>query len=36
MVLHDADNKAMILSEGGKLSYYDLQHGKLIQEYVRI
>lgn len=25
----------MILSEGGQLSYYDLQHGKLIQEYVK-
>lgn len=34
IVLHDSDHKAMMLGEGGQLSYYDLVTMKIVEEYV--
>ena len=31
IVMHDSDNKAMILSEGGHLSYCDMETLKIIE-----
>ena len=34
ILLHDCDHKALMLSEGGHLSYFDLETMKVVEEYV--